>query len=191
MVEEDLFSSWESVTEIDLFKISGKVGANVTGVSVGGVEQSNSHYLVAFNSINQQNNYTYTSFELIGGDPSKRDIFVYAINKDFDNDHQEVVKTTIAKYAHLKTMATTPTLVKVNENRFVVLWQEYTVNDLSLNGAGDVKYVELNGRGETDSAIKTAPNFLLSEVQPIVKDNKIIWYTIEDKRKVLYVLELN
>ncbi|MEO4054453.1 hypothetical protein [Solibacillus sp. CAU 1738] len=171
---------------LSFFDISGKRGANVTGVSIGGFEQSSSHYLVAFNSINQNNNYEYTSFDLVNGDADKRNVYVYAITKDFSYSNQQMTKTVIANYEKTKLYTTTPTLVKVTDDKFVVLWQEYS-KDLIM---GDFKYVYVNGLGEMTSPVRTLPDFKLSNVQPIVKDNKIIWFAKDGKRKVIYEIDV-
>ncbi|HBS44626.1 MAG TPA: hypothetical protein DEA91_09550, partial [Paenibacillus sp.] len=40
-----------SYNEVDLFNIPGKIGANTTGVSIGGFEMSSANYIVAMNTI--------------------------------------------------------------------------------------------------------------------------------------------
>ncbi|AWE06337.1 hypothetical protein DCE79_02580 [Lysinibacillus sp. 2017] len=172
--------------ELNIFDISGATGANVTGVSIGGMEISKNHILVAFNSINQNNSYLYTSYELENGDINKRNIYVYAINKDFNSSSTVSMKTEIAHYENTDFYTTTPTIVKISDEKFVILWNEYT-NEGKIK---DLKYVSVNEQGAIISAIQTKPGFLLSTAQPIVKDNKIIWYTETMKRKVIYELEV-
>ncbi|MEG0383709.1 MAG: hypothetical protein RR642_03040 [Solibacillus sp.] len=170
-----------------IFEISGATGANVTGVSIGGFEQSNDHLLVAFNSINQNNNYGYTSFDLVGGDVNKRNIYVYAVEKGFTKEQGDIIKTEIANYEKSNLYTTTPTLVKVNNDKFVVLWQEYSEN----SNAEDFKFVYLNGKGEMTSAVQTLPDFELSKVQPIVINNKLIWFTTKGNKKTVYEMKMD
>lgn len=170
-----------------IFEISGATGANVTGVSIGGFEQSNDHLLIAFNSINQNNNYTYTSFGLDNGNVNRRNIYVYAVEKGFTNEQGAIIKTEIANYENSNLYTTTPTLVKVNHDKFVVLWQEY----IDYTNEGDFKFVYLNGKGEMTSAVQTLPDFNLSKVQPIVINNKIIWFATKNSSKTIYEMKID
>lgn len=80
---------------------------------------------------------------------------------------------------------TTPTIVKITDDKFVVLWQEYLDDKI-----GSLKYVYVNGQGKTTSSTHSAVDMELSTVQPIVKNNKIIWYTTSNNKKVMYELEI-
>ena len=170
--------------ELSFFNIAGRIGANETGVSIGGFEQSSSSYLVAFNSINQNNNYEYTH-SYFGG--VRRNVYLYAIPKDFTSDTQQMTKTVIANYEKTKIYTSTPTLVKVTNNQFAVLWQEFSENYI----IGDLKYVYVDGQGKIISQVRTLPDFKLSKVQPIVKGNKIIWFAKDGKRKVIYEMNID
>lgn len=170
-----------------IYEISGATGANVTGVSIGGFEQSNDYLLVAFNSINQNNNYVYTSFGLVDGDVNKRNIHVYAVEKGFTKEQGAIIKTEIANYEKSNLYTSVPTLVKINNDKFVVLWQEYT-EDSKIE---DFKFVYLNGKGEMTSAVQSLPNFELSKVQPIVVNNQIIWFTTKGFSKTVYEMKID
>lgn len=161
----------------EFFPISGGVGDNVTGVSIGGFEQSPTHYLAAFNSVNQNKQYHRTD---------TRNVYLYGIPKDFSNKNDaSIIETTIANYENTALSTTTPTIVKITDDKFVVLWQEYLDDKI-----GSLKYVYVNGQGKTTSSTHSAVDMELSTVQPIVKNNKIIWYTTSNNKKVMYELEI-
>lgn len=172
--------------EKEFFNISGGTGANITGVSIGGFEQSNSHYLAAFNSINQSERSDY-SYYTPSENFNNRNIYLYGIPKNLSSTHDSaIIETTIANYEDTTFYTTTPTLVKITNNKFIILWQEY-VNGEQL---GDLKYVYVDGNGQMTSQIYTFSHAELSTVQPIVKNNKIIWYTYANNKKVMYELEI-
>ena len=157
----------------EIFNISGRTGDNFTGVSIGGFEQSSTHYLVAFNTIDQKK----ASFN----NPNKRIIYLSGTSKNLATTKD----VFIADYTNSKLASTTPTLVKITDDRFIVLWQEYTEDKI-----GNLKYVYVNEQGKKTSSIYTASNMELSTVQPIVKNNKLIWYTSSNGKKVLYNLKI-
>ncbi|MCH7322958.1 hypothetical protein LZ480_13850 [Solibacillus sp. MA9] len=55
---------------------------------------------------------------------------------------------------------------------------------------GNLKYAVLNGRGELTSDIRSVSTHVLSDVQQVVQGNKIIWFTRDMKKKVMYELEI-
>ncbi len=149
---------------ISLFDISGDIGKNYTGVSVGGFEISSSKYIVVGNSVDQQD-----------ADNSKtRNVFVSVIPRDFTNDSEEAEKRFITEYPEGEQSARNPILVKISNERFLVLWS--VTNSSSEKDKDTIYYVELDSDGNTLGELHAMKGHL-SDCQPVLVDGKIIWYT--------------
>lgn len=162
-----------------------------TGTSVGGFEISDSSYLVAGNSCMRDDN-TNTG-------KSPRDIFVSADKKD----NTGVNVTWLTNYTEANDSASTPHLVEVDKDNYVVLWQS----------GNKVCYKSITGDGKlaTPSAISATPSAVdaidaklveesttatdgticemegnLSDVTPIVVNDEIVWYTWNEKNITFY-----
>jgi hypothetical protein len=133
----------------------GDFGENYTGAEVGGFEISKNRYLVA---------YRY-----------KEDIYLGSVSKeDFSDDSVKTKKYT--KYSDgSKIKYTTPTLVKVNDNKFVLMWE---VRDDGWY-TGKIKYVVVDENGKKLTSVKTVKG-LLSDCQPVVKGNTLVWYATSE-----------
>lgn len=177
-------------TEVDLFPIPGEDGANCTGVTVGGFEYSDTNYLTAINTIDHSKVSEYTSFEMKGLDIDERDIVILVSGKN-NKEASAVKKIYLTDYVGKNKFGSTPKLVKLSDNRFLVLWQEFEYNGSTWNDNG-MKYVQLNGNGEIISDIRTDTSLLLSnDCEPTLIDNNLIWYIdLQDERK-FYNMDLN
>ncbi len=159
---DSLTNKWGN--RITLLSIAGDIGANYTGVSVGGLAASSSHYLVAVNSIEQ------------GSGGSRRDIYVLAASKEnFTDEGVSAIRITNGAQS-----VSTPVLVKISSSRFLLLWTQ---------GGGTVNYCFLNASGSRASAIYTS-EARLSDCQPVVKDNKVTWYVTSGSSPVFYTIDL-
>ncbi|MNC10211.1 hypothetical protein D3C75_578500 [compost metagenome] len=175
-----------SYSEVDLFKIPGKIGANTTGVSVGGFEMSSDSYIVAINSIDHSLVREYTSFEMVGLETDQRDIILGVLPKN-SLSSTSVNQITLAKYVGTGLIASIPKLVKITDDKMMVLWQEFDKED----HRGDLKYVFVDGAGKAAGAIQTIKHFVLSEGNPIVSGGKIVWYTDNKDSRLFYTIPLN
>ncbi|HBS44625.1 MAG TPA: hypothetical protein DEA91_09545, partial [Paenibacillus sp.] len=92
---------------------------------------------------------------------------------------------TLAKYVGTNLIASIPKLVKITDDKMMVLWQEFDKEP------GDLKYVLINGEGTTTGGIQTIKNFALSESSPIVSGDKIVWYTNNKGSRLFYSIPLN
>ena len=163
---------FETVT---LYKIAGKSGDNYTGVMLGGFEMSSQSYLVAAELSGKG---AYSS-------PDKRDIALLAVSRsDFKSSAVKLV--TLEKYVGSDKSQSVPKLVKLDEDRLVVLWQEF---DDKNAGASSLKYVYINASGEPTSEIKTKGLYTLSDCQPVVIGQKIVWFTNYRDKKVFFELD--
>ncbi|RUT45348.1 hypothetical protein EJP82_15415 [Paenibacillus anaericanus] len=171
-----------SYSEVDLFDIPGKIGANTTGVSIGGFEMSAANYIVAMNTIDHSLVKEYTSYEMVGLEKDQRDIILNVLPKT----STAVNHITLAKYVGTNLIASIPKLVKISDNKMMVLWQEFDKD----NHPGDLKYVLIDGNGKAIGDIQTK-DFVLSECSPIISGNKIIWYTNSNGNRLFYSIPLN
>ncbi|MNB95271.1 hypothetical protein D3C75_424390 [compost metagenome] len=175
-----------SYNEVDLFNIPGKIGANATGVSIGGFEMSPANYIVAMNSVDHSLVKEYTSFEMVGLETDQRDVMLSVLPKS-NLSSNSVNHITLAKYVGTNLIASIPKLVKITDDKMMVLWQEFDKE----NHPGDLKYVLIDGAGKATSDIQTVKHFALSECSPIISGDKIIWYTNNKGSRVFYSIPLN
>lgn len=173
--DNDSYNETTYIT-VDMFDIPGEIGANVTGVSIGGFEMSDSSYIVAMNTIDHSKVSEYTHFSMIGLDVDQRDIILAIVPKHDLND-SAVKQITLASYVDTDKLASIPKLVKINDDKFIVLWQEFDMLGEDMERKiGDLKYVYIDHEGTIIGDIQTRNQFMLSNTQPIVVDNKIIWF---------------
>lgn len=172
-------------TERDVVDIPGSIGANMTGVSIGGFEQSSSSYLVAYNTIDHSKAYDYTSFSISGTNDSERDIKIAAVPRH-DVESGEIKYTDIAAYIGSDKTSSIPRLVKINDEKFMLLWQEGDRDSYYNASSSVVKYVALDHKGNKTSDIKELKYFKLADMQPIVYNNNIVWFINEGQQKTFY-----
>lgn len=173
-------------SEVDLFDIPGSIGANTTGVSIGGFEQSTNNYIVAMNTIDHSLVDHYTSYEMVGLKKDQRDIMLSLLPRT-STDNASVKHITLAKYVGTDHIASIPKLIKITDDKMMVLWQEFDME----NRPGDVKYVLVDGDGKSIGGIQTIKHFTLSECNPIVNGNNIVWYTNGSGSRMFYTIPIH
>lgn len=148
-------------------QFAGNSGENYTGASIGGLEISDSNYLIAGNSVIQDESYkTRTT----------RNIYVWVVDKTTGS----VSAKQITNYQEGEGTTSTPHLVKINNSEFVLLWtRDNTVFYVQINGSGNIA-------GEIHSISGS-----LSDCVPVVKDNKLVWYTWDNENINFYEINLN
>ena len=149
-------------TSIDIFDIKGEVGDNATGVSVGGFEVTSTGYLTAINSIEQGSASTIRNIYLCYSDKNG----TTAVTEKLTNYTDKSVST--------------PQLVKISENKFIVLW--------SYNGR--VQYCMVDNKGKMQSEIFSF-DACLSDCQPIVYSGNIIWYVWNNGKTDFYGINVS
>ncbi|MNP84675.1 hypothetical protein D3C76_1840860 [compost metagenome] len=68
----------------------------------------------------------------------------------------------------------------------MVLWQEFDRENSPL----DVKYVEVDGKGNPVGAINRISQFVLSECDPILMDGKLVWFADKKGKRIFYTIPL-
>lgn len=163
-----------SYSQIHLLKIPGKIGANCTGVTVGGFEASSSNYIAAINTIDHSKVTAYDSYSMTGLDRDERDIVLLVCQKD--GAGTKTVKLT--DYIGKGMLGSTPYLVKLSDDRFLVLWEEFSYGGASYGAASQgVRYVEVDGTGQVLTEVQILQNAWLSfDCQPVLLDDAVTWY---------------
>ncbi|MDO4621922.1 MAG: hypothetical protein Q4B22_03130 [Eubacteriales bacterium] len=160
----------------EVYEISGRTGDNDTGVSVGGFEIADTTYLAAGNTVVMGAGYR---------ENSQRNIFTVSLDRDLNAaydkwDNTEPALHMITSYGENDGKPSTPHLVKVNGNTFLLLW--------SINSK--LCYCMINGKGERTSAIYQKEGEL-SDCAPIIKDGKCVWYVTERSPVKFYEIPVN
>ena len=164
---------WNSIeTEAVDLSNTGDIGDNVTGASVGGFELSGNNCIIAFNAV----------------DFERKDVNVY----DTRNIWLSVTDKNLSSSRNIKITdysadsskeITTPQLVKINDNRFLLMWEEFDNNTVYT------KLAVVNADGKMDSQGIVTSDVTLSDCQPILcKDGLVRWYAGFGKNPVLYTV---
>lgn len=171
----------ENCIYVNALPIQGNYGANDTGVSVGGFEASSTAYLVAGNSVSQDDAASYDAF-------GKRNIFVTCTPKTaFDQNTTQAERESattvrwITNYTEKDSVnVSTPQMVKLGDNEFLLLWTE-----------GDtVKSVLLDGSGNPTTGIHSMKG-ALSDCQPILTGDSVTWYYTSNSKPVFCRLKIS
>ena len=132
-----------------------KSNYNITGGSIGGFEVTSSGYVAAMNSVDQADITNNTT----------RNIFIARVSKDLGTK----TVTQVTNYAEGTETASTPQLVKINDDELMLLWTR----------EGKVNYAELGADGAVTSDIYSFEGEL-SDCQPIAANGKVSWYIWND-----------
>ena len=176
-----------------VFNFKGEWGENYTGASIGGLEYSSSSYLTVGNSVVQDENWS---------DHEVRNIFVTSTSRsdctktpvkitNSDGSYSMSYPLTSNNNTSLKWItgysesgdvsASTPQLVKLGSDSFLLLWAQ---TDGYGESNGKISYVFLNGTGDPASSVYTR-NGYLSDCQPIVSGGKVIWYVTDGSKMTI------
>lgn len=175
-----------SKCQTDLFEIPGEIGANCTGVLLGGFEMSTTNYLVAMNTIDHSQVSEYTSLEMVGLKEDQRDILICTCPRG--KDKYPIGQITHAKYVGSKKVGSVPKLVKITNERFVLLWQEFEQEQREFSSV--LKYLYIDENGEAIGEIQTLEDVILSDCQPLLIDNRLVWYTNRAGFRTFYEIPL-
>ena len=145
---------------VDMFAISGSIGANATNCSVGGFEVTSTGYLCALSSIEQ--------------DSSSKIRNIYLSYVSHSGTTAEIKKLTDVASGSVST----PQLVKISEDKLLVLWYY----------DGNVSYCTVDGKGDLTSSINSFKGSL-SDCQPIIYMGKILWYVWNNERVTFYSID--
>lgn len=151
----------------------GSYGENYTGVSVGGVEISNDKVVIAINSEDQSDTNAFKS--------DVRNVYVVTASTAAESSKA----TLITDYPTSgKVTALTPQMVKLSENRFLLMWEEYNRDTGTFVTC--ITTVDQNGSLCTD-IFRTS--LRLSDCKPILcKDGLVRWYVSYGDKTEVYAI---
>jgi len=168
------FISGGNCDSVDMFKISGDVGDNRTGVTIGGFEVSDKNYISVISSIDQNEKSDF------------RDVIMLLCDKN----SSDVKETNITNYADSGKTASTPYIAKTLDGNYIILWEEF-INSSNSSIDNGVKYVKVNENGELLTDIKSFKEAnLSSDCQPVCINNEIVWYVNVESGRMFYKIRL-
>lgn len=166
---QDTFTGY--CDSVDVLPITGDIGNNYTGVSVGGFEISESAYLVAGNSVAQVEGANFSG---------QRNIFVTATSKSEFSADGTTLRYLTSYTDEDSVTVSTPQLIKISDSQFFIAWMEN----------GSLCYAFLNANGELSGQIYRAGGSL-SDCKPILAGNSIMWYVTSNSAPTFYQISLN
>ncbi|MCD7742358.1 MAG: Ig-like domain-containing protein [Ruminococcus sp.] len=143
--------------------------SNYTGASVGGFELSDNSCIIVGNDQGKNTKYV-------------RNIFVSITDKLLNSS--ETIYLT--KYTNSSSLtAATPQMVKISDNQFLVMWEEYNT---STDKYVDTKMVVIDDEGhKLTSIVRTI--IRLSDCQPIMcSDSNVRWYKTSNSSPIIYAI---
>ena len=158
-------------------EILGDMATDPTGVSIGGAELSTNNCLIAGNSIVQQEELDFDQV---------RNIFLTVTPKDNVTTENSTVKWITNYNDGKEHKVRTPHLVKINNNKFLIMWEE-TINGIE----GLIKMVLVDENGNKLSDIITIGG-RLSDCKPILYNNKVTWYvTVQESAPIFFSIDVS
>jgi len=149
--------------------LRGSTGMNTPYSNIGGYETSGQYYMMVGSS------------DPTDGSSPNRNVYVAVLPKhSYASQSIKISYLTGYAYGDLYTVMT-PYLVKVDDSTFVVIWEcKYGYSETEK-----INYVYLNGAGQMTSEVKTMDG-CLSDCQPVLIGNQIVWYTTNGVRTTMY-----
>ena len=148
---------------------AGEIGDNYTGAAVGGFELGENNCIISYSFVDYYSSYT------------NRNIKVSITDKSFNNT-KIVDITNYSEEDNIDCL--TPQLVKINNNLFLILWEErdaqgnFTTSAATIDEYGNILSISCN------NAIR------LSDCQPILcNDQKVRWYTTYCSSPIWYTVD--
>ena len=142
----------KGVKSVPMLNIDGKIGDNLTDTDVSGLEFSDTHYFVVGTQVHNGVSNVYLS----------------CTNKDPEDTNIDGTWLTGYTYFNSKD-AGYAKILKLDNDSFVILWNEVSY------GNNVVKYILINSKGQIKSELKTLINARLTQCEPIIVNDKIIW----------------
>lgn len=152
------------------FPLTGATGFNTTYATLGGLESSStaSNLLMVGSAADQTTTASSSSPQNVA-----HNAWLTVTKSDLSTTN--TIKLT--NYADNSPIsATTPVLVKVNENKFMIAWGTYEGALYPSKYYDEISYMFVDGNGTALSSVRKVPGNL-SDCQPVVQGGKIRWYS--------------
>lgn len=160
----------------DVLKIPGKIGANQTGVFVGGVAQSKDNILIAVNHIDYDKAESFDDFNITGQNTDYRSVYLYLVTKRSPHRRKAPIKLT-AYSAAQKLSYSAPKIIDIGEDQFFIIWQQRKkdAENHSQNEEKELQYTIVSGDGQIIKAATSLPWYELSNSDLIYHDGYVLW----------------
>lgn len=174
----------QSYSEKDLLSIPGSTGANCTGITLGGFEVGSSNYFTVVNRADWNSVTSFTSFNMTGLDKDERDVVLLVTNKSSLSTRE----ITLASYIGSGSCASTPEIVAMSGDQYMVLWEEFAVSDYKSKG---VYYAIVDGSGTvvTSKTLYSSEANLNSSATAVYFQNQVMWTMDADSVRTLYYID--
>ena len=140
--------------------------SNYTGASIGGFELGSGNCLIAY-------------AKDVSSSCKTRNVYI-SVTDELFNGTQNIALTNYGTLS--KVTCRTPQLIKINDNLFLVMWEEYN----SSTGKTTTKTMTVDSNGKTVSKA-VSHSFGLSDCQPVVCcDGMVKWYVTNNSAPTLY-----
>ena len=158
------------ISNVKIIKYAGKIGDNQTNARIGGLAVSDTSYITAGLSIDQTDN------------TSVKNVYITVTDKDdfSESGTKFIWITNYTKENQYDTSIMKPYLVKINDNSFILLWN---------NPNNGVDYVMLDCNGRQVGNIQNI-EAELSECPPVVSNGKLVWYSYNKDTIIFYQLDI-
>ena len=142
--------------------------SNYTGASIGGFELGSGNCLIAY-------------AKDVSSSCKTRNVYI-SVTDELFNGTQNIALTNYGTSS--KVTCRNPQLIKINDNLFLVMWEEY--NSSTGKTATKTMTVDSNGKTVTKAI---SHSFGLSDCQPVVcSDGMVKWYVTNNSAPTLYKL---
>ena len=142
--------------------------SNYTGASIGGFELGSGNCLIAY-------------AKDVSSSCKTRNVYI-SVTDELFNGTQNIALTNYGTSS--KVTCRTPQLIKINDNLFLIMWEEY--NSSTGKTATKTMTVDSNGKTVTKAI---SHSFGLSDCQPVVcSDGMVKWYVTNNSAPTLYKL---
>ena len=142
--------------------------SNYTGASIGGFELGSGNCLIAY-------------AKDVSSSCKTRNVYI-SVTDELFNGTQNIALTNFGTSS--KVTCRTPQLIKINDNLFLVMWEEYN----SSTGKTTTKTMTVDSNGKTVTKA-ISHSFGLSDCQPVVcSDGMVKWYVTNNSAPTLYKL---
>ena len=161
---------------VQLRGFAGATGTNNPNASLGGLAASSTHYLAAGSSTRQESLSQKT-----------RNIFVAAADKE-NIQNKEIYWLTDMEETGVNSLAA-PKLVDLKNDTYMVMWSDFGYYH-SFGYPANVYWTILDHEGKQLTDIITGRG-IMSDCDPAVHDNKVIWYTCYLNAVTFHVIDLS
>lgn len=172
-------NSWYGYDSVNMLSLTGKHGENYTGATLGGLEVTDTSYMIVGSTVKQDANYHSNK---------TANVYVATVPKD-ELDDSKVNYREITQYAEDGTYsASVPQLVKVSDDYYAVLWEELVKDGFYYHNKDDHSIVNVafvDGEGNVLGDIQQIAG-ALSDCKPEIINNRVTWYVVKDGNTTFY-----